>query len=262
MRARGGCGRVSITTQRRDNAAAVASAPPPPLPLPRARAPHRAPAAARMSSPHTSAPRLRGCARGAACACAASSADANNNADAAATPPPPPRLAPSFALATPPGDERPRAVCTSCGFVDYKNPKVVVAALVVSSPQKAQTAIIDDAARARATAHLGRVLLCRRAIEPSAGKWGFPQGYLELGESARAGAAREAAEECGARVAPGPLLAVYDVPGSVQLVYLSRFRRSPALGPRHETTEVAWFDWCAHGAFFYVFYAPRCAALI
>ena len=100
-------------------------------------------------------------------------------------------------------------------------------------------------------------LLCRRGIEPSLGRWGFPQGYLELGESARDGAAREAWEEAGARVATGPLLAVYDVPGSVQLVYLSKLRPKQAgdaallsapgsdgdgIGPRPpETTEVAWF---------------------
>ncbi len=36
-----------------------------------------------------------------------------------------------------------------------------------------------------------RVLLCRRAIEPRVGKWGFPQGFMELGEGTRDGAARE-----------------------------------------------------------------------
>jgi ADP-ribose pyrophosphatase YjhB (NUDIX family) len=283
MRARGGCGRAlppAVThplRRRHDITTAVAAAPPP-----RARGVQwRCPATARMASPPCA---LRaGCAcaastnaataaannaaaalpllppraaRGAACACACA---ASNTTTAADTPPPtpatpllPPRVAPSFALATPPGDEHQRSVCTTCGFVDYKNPKVVVAALVVSSPAEEKTfriddgARIDDGTRRAKSAHLGRVLLCRRAIAPSAGRWGFPQGYLELGERARAGAAREAHEECGARVTPGPLLAVYDVPGCVLLVYLARFRRSPALGPRPETSEVAWFDWCAH----------------
>ena len=38
---------------------------------------------------------------------------------------------------------------------------------------------------------------------------------MELGESAREGAAREAHEEAGVDIQPGPLLAVYNVPGQV-----------------------------------------------
>ena len=33
----------------------------------------------------------------------------------------------TMAARTPPGDERPRAVCGACGYVAYENPKVVVA---------------------------------------------------------------------------------------------------------------------------------------
>jgi ADP-ribose pyrophosphatase YjhB (NUDIX family) len=79
-------------------------------------------------------------------------------------------------------------------------------------------------------------LLCRRGIEPRVGKWGFPQGFMELGESTRDGAARETAEEAGATVVPGPLLAVYNLPGQVQLLYLARVvandetRRKPSSG--------------------------------
>jgi ADP-ribose pyrophosphatase YjhB (NUDIX family) len=103
-------------------------------------------------------------------------------------------------------------------------------------------------------------LLCRRGIEPRVGKWGFPQGFMELGESTRDGAARETAEEAGATVVPGPLLAVYNLPGQVQLLYLARVvaddeaRRKPGgsmdldLDPPPmrcgiETLETAFFAW-------------------
>ena len=48
--------------------------------------------------------------------------------------------------------------------------------------------------------HQGRLLLCRRAIQPCRGLWTLPAGYLELGEGSAAGAARETWEEASARV--------------------------------------------------------------
>ena len=48
--------------------------------------------------------------------------------------------------------------------------------------------------------HQGRLLLCRRAIEPCKGLWTVPAGFLEMGESSAAGAARETWEEAKARV--------------------------------------------------------------
>ncbi len=48
--------------------------------------------------------------------------------------------------------------------------------------------------------HQGRVLLCKRAIEPCRGLWTLPAGYLEVGEGSAAGAARETWEEACARV--------------------------------------------------------------
>ena len=43
----------------------------------------------------------------------------------------------------------------------------------------------------------GRVLLVRRANPPDAGKWGFPGGKIEWGETIEAAAVREIAEETG-----------------------------------------------------------------
>lgn len=46
----------------------------------------------------------------------------------------------------------------------------------------------------------GKVLLCRRAIDPRAGFWNIPAGFLELGETVEDGAKREVWEEALAKV--------------------------------------------------------------
>lgn len=105
--------------------------------------------------------------------------------------------------AVPDGDTRERLICADCGFVQYDNPKIVVGAVPVWE---------------------GKVLLCRRAIAPRIGFWTLPAGYLELGETPEAGAAREALEEANARISIEALLAVYSVPriSQVQLIYRAR----------------------------------------
>ena len=55
-----------------------------------------------------------------------------------------------------------------------------------------------------------RVVLVRRGAEPMAGEWSIPGGLLELGETLRAGAAREAREETGLQVEAGEVLEVLD----------------------------------------------------
>lgn len=56
----------------------------------------------------------------------------------------------------------------------------------------------------------GRAVLVRRASEPMAGEWSIPGGLLELGETMRAGAEREALEETGLQVEAGEVLGVLD----------------------------------------------------
>ena len=47
-----------------------------------------------------------------------------------------------------------------------------------------------------------RVLLARRAMGPGIGRWGFPGGMQELGETIEAGAQRELLEETGIEAEP------------------------------------------------------------
>jgi len=55
-----------------------------------------------------------------------------------------------------------------------------------------------------------RVLLVKRGQAPLAGDWSIPGGVLELGETLRQAAVREALEETGLTVEAGELLGVYD----------------------------------------------------
>jgi|SRR5437879_4481154 len=56
----------------------------------------------------------------------------------------------------------------------------------------------------------GRVLLVKRGHPPLAGEWSIPGGVLELGETLREAAIREAWEETCLRVETAELLGVYD----------------------------------------------------
>ncbi len=54
-----------------------------------------------------------------------------------------------------------------------------------------------------------RVLVVRRANPPMPGRWGFPGGVLELGETVAQGAMRELEEETGVKAeATGPLTVI------------------------------------------------------
>jgi 8-oxo-dGTP diphosphatase len=56
----------------------------------------------------------------------------------------------------------------------------------------------------------GRVLLVKRGHAPLAGAWSIPGGVLELGETVREAAVREAQEETCLAVEASELLGVYD----------------------------------------------------
>jgi ADP-ribose pyrophosphatase YjhB (NUDIX family) len=124
------------------------------------------------------------------------------------------------ALRIPKHDNRTRSVCDACGVVHYVNPKIVVGCV----PEKG-----------------GRILLCKRAIEPRYGYWTVPAGFMELGESTAEGAARETLEEAGANVAIGHLFASVDVvdAGQVHLFFTAKLLGAYSAGK--ESLEVRMF---------------------
>ena len=68
-------------------------------------------------------------------------------------------------------------------------------------------------------------LIVQRAQQPNAGRWGFPGGVLELGETVAEGAMRELLEETGIVAKPAGILDVHDAitrdaDGRVQFHYL------------------------------------------
>ena len=89
--------------------------------------------------------------------------------------------------------------------------------------------------------HVGedRILLCRRAIEPRRGYWTLPAGFLELGESAMAGAIRETREEAQAEVRILAPYAHFDVPhiGQAYILYRAALQNE-RFSPGSESLEV------------------------
>jgi 8-oxo-dGTP diphosphatase len=70
-----------------------------------------------------------------------------------------------------------------------------------------------------------RALIVQRAQQPNAGRWGFPGGVLELGETVGKGAMRELLEETGIVAEPAGVLNVNDAvsrdaEGRVQFHYV------------------------------------------
>lgn len=117
-------------------------------------------------------------------------------------------------------DHRPRLVCPN-GHVTWRNPRLVVGTLPVRA---------------------GRVFLARRSIEPGAGLWTYPGGFLEVGESAQEGARRETEEETELRIEVGRLIGAYSRPhvGVVTLIYEATVVGGQPL-PGVETIEVRDF---------------------
>ena len=124
-------------------------------------------------------------------------------------------------LRIPEGDNRPRSCCPGCNAIHYVNPKIVVGSIPTFQ---------------------GKVLLCKRAIEPRYGYWTLPAGFMELNETTSQGAQRETDEEAGADIEMGELFTLMNVArvGQVHFYYRARLR-STAFNPGHETQEARLF---------------------
>ncbi|MFK8078569.1 MAG: NUDIX hydrolase [Granulosicoccus sp.] len=122
----------------------------------------------------------------------------------------------------PDGDNRLRMVCSSCDFIHYENPKNVVGCLLEWQ---------------------GKVLLCKRGIEPRHGYWTLPAGFMENEESTIDGAAREAYEEAMAECEELRLFAVYNLPriSQVYIMFFGQLKEGFAKA-NEETLEVGLFN--------------------
>lgn len=90
-----------------------------------------------------------------------------------------------------------RLVCGACAFVFYLDPKVVAGTIFT----------LD-----------GDLVLLRRGVEPALGKWVFPGGYVDRGESVADAALRETKEESNVDVRLCSLLGVYSYTHSPNVI--------------------------------------------
>ena len=126
-------------------------------------------------------------------------------------------------LRIPADDNRLRHVCTVCTTIHYQNPKLVIGSI----PEW------ED----------GRILLCRRAIEPRHGLWTLPAGFMENGETTTEAAIRETQEEANARVDLGELYSMVNLPyiNQVQLLFRAKLLDLD-FSPGVESLEVELFE--------------------
>lgn len=124
-------------------------------------------------------------------------------------------------LRIPPGDNLVRYVCDNCGTIHYQNPRNVVGCI----PEWE-----------------GRILLCKRAIEPRSGYWTLPAGFMENGETTAAAAAREALEEACATVDDLRFYGLFNLPhiNQVYLMFRGQLRDGKA-DVGDESSEVGLF---------------------
>ena len=118
--------------------------------------------------------------------------------------------------------EPPRLVCVSCRFILYENPNVAAGTICRLE---------------------GGIVLLKRGIEPGYGKWVFPGGFIDRGESVEDGAVRETREEVNLEVRIESLLNVYSYPHHpiVVIVYTAEIMGGD-LKAGDESLEVSLFS--------------------
>lgn len=121
-----------------------------------------------------------------------------------------------------------RVFCPECGFIAYANPKPTVCALIVNEA--------------------GRLLLARRAVEPFAGYWDLPGGFIEESEHPLDALRRELLEETGLEIEPGAFHGVWmdsygdaaDAESILNLYWEARML-SGTMKPADDVSELRWF---------------------
>lgn len=93
--------------------------------------------------------------------------------------------------------------CPACSFVRWPDPKLVTITIAESD---------------------GAIVFGRRGIEPGYGLWCLPGGFVNDDEHPALSAARECAEEIGAKVQIGDVVGIYHIPkraaqGMVAIAY-------------------------------------------
>ncbi len=123
----------------------------------------------------------------------------------------------------PQGDNRERSVCTQCGTIHYVNPRIIAGCLPTFE---------------------GKILLCKRAIEPRKGFWTLPAGFMEEGETLEEGAIRETVEEAGIDVSCDQLLTSISVPhiSQVHVFFLANMPNASHAQSTSESLDVKLFD--------------------
>lgn len=116
-----------------------------------------------------------------------------------------------------------RPVCRTCGHIVYLDPKVAVGTIITNTERE--------------------IALVRRSIEPGYGKWVFPGGYVDRGETLLAAARREALEESRLRIRIDGLVNIYSYAGRTPVIIV--YAATHTGGQLHaddESLEAQWFS--------------------